>query len=155
MKATLVEHRRVLSRVNDELRELILRYFKLPRLRANLADVLSSVGLYQADLVLCLLRINTRCALRLAERLVGRRITVCPPCLRGRAKILKTRRFITNERRVTWVGRNKFLEGTGRHQRFSMLRPGMLESEFVARGGLRRDLRAALQIGIVRVRRVA
>ena len=53
---------------------------------------------------------------------------------------------------VTWVGKNKFLNSTGRRERFDMLRPGMTLSQYRARGGRRRDIREALRNGTIRVR---
>lgn len=149
----LQAHRRTISRASGDLRTAILDYFKLPHLRDPLTDILMSVNLGQADLVLCLLRINTREALRLAERVVGKRITICPPCLRfARARPPRALPG-KDERVITWVGENKF--NGGRAHRFSLLRPGMLLSQYVARGGRKRDVRVALSRGLVRVEMAA
>lgn len=139
-------HRRAISRLSVELRHTILDYFKLPRVRDHLADVLPSVGLGQADLVLCLLRVNTREARRLVERVVGKPILVCPPCLRHARRPPPP---VLAGPRVTYVGPNLF--GGGRRDRFAMLRPGMTVSQYISRGGNHRDLRVARKRGLLRI----
>lgn len=149
----LLHHREATSRVPALLRLRVLNYFGLPNLRGNLAAMLHERGLCQADLVLCLLRIGggDRDARTLIARLVGHPILVCPPCLRGWKRPPRSR-MDRGDLVITWVGKNKFLNSTGRRERFAMLRPGMTLSQYRARGGRRRDIREALRNGTVRVR---
>lgn len=155
MDASLNRHRRRLAGVSPELRSHVLWYFKIPPVRDHLADVLGWYGLWQADLVLCLLRSPTREARRLVGTLIGHPITVCPPCLSGSRRRLPVKLFVDGERRVTWVGKNLFAETSDMYRRFGMLRPGMLESEFKARGGRRKDLRVALRRGLIKMEKAA
>src|SRR5690606_17630932 len=119
----------------------------------NVADVLLQSGFWPADLVLCLLRINSREALALVEKIVGKPITVCPPCLSATGRRPPASRLDRHDMTITWVGENKF--SGARAHRFSLLRPGMTLSQYRARGGRRRDIRAALSLGVVRVREAA
>ena len=131
----LEKYRAALGRVPPVVRMRVLNYFKLPPLRGSLFDQLSSENLGQADLVLCLLRINDAQSLRLAERLVGHPIVVCPPCLRLKHARLPTRRYADGDVRVRVVKRhNPFLPTCPAFQRWRMLRDGMLLSEYRARG---------------------
>lgn len=152
----LLNHREAAARVHPLLKLRVLNYFDLPNLRGNLADILHDRGLCQADLVLCLLRIGggDREARTMIARLVGHPILVCPPCLRGWKRPPRAAPA-RGDLVVTWVGKNKFLNGTDRNLRFRLLRPGMTLSQYRARGGKRRDIREALRNGTIRVREAA
>jgi hypothetical protein len=159
-------YRRFLARVDRRLRAEMTRYFvecgmvpgDVPG--DNLFDVMSRAGLCQADVVLCLLRINSRAALRLAERLVGRCITHCPPCLalfRGPLRAPPRRSVVStpDDRRVAAVsapvsvdqrGRRRLL-GSPMYARMAQVRPGMTLAQAVSRGLTRRDIRIAVKRG--------
>jgi hypothetical protein len=157
MQSLIAPHRRRLSRISPGLRAEVLRVLRLPPLTDNLVDVLDGVGMGQADLVLALLRAtsNTREARTVVGVLIGHPIVVCPPCLRLAHQRLPQRKYRDGERRVTWVGENKFPPTSKFHERFRMLRPGMLVSEYRARGGQHRDLRFALARGLIRMEKAA
>lgn len=152
----LLSHLEATRRVSPVTKLRVLNYFGLPFLRGNLVALLHDEGLCQADLVLCLLRVGggDREARALISRLIGHDIVVCPPCLRGWRRP-PPERPKKGELVVTWVGRNKFLNGTDRNLRFGLLRPGMTLSQYKSRGGRRRDLRAALRNGTIRVKEAA
>jgi hypothetical protein len=158
-------YRRFLARVDRRLRAEMTRYFvecgmvpgDVPG--DDLFDVVRRAGLCQADVVLCLLRINSRAALRLAERLVGRCITHCPPCLalfRGPLRVAPRRCAASpDDRRVVATsapaavdkrGRRRLL-GSPMYARMARVRPGMTLSQVVSRGLTRRDIRIAVKRG--------
>jgi hypothetical protein len=151
----LKPHRRALARVSPDLRRSVLLYFQLPLLRDPIDSILESMGYGQADLVLALLRVNTSEARRLAERVIGRKITVCPPCLRFSRRPAPRASLSVNhhDHVVTWVGENEF-QGA-RRSRFARLRPGMTFSQYITRGGNRRDLRVAASRGLIKIRSAA
>lgn len=148
----LLQHRRQCARVSQSLRLGIFLYFSLPPFAGNVCDSLHEHGYWQADLVLCLLRINTREARSVVAKLVGHPIVVCPPCLRHARRAPPPRKLARHELRVTWIKPDApdYLSGD-LALRISRLRPGMLLAQYRARGGRRRDLRVALARGLVRV----
>ena len=153
---TLLQHRRALARVSPELRFHVFMYFGLPPFERNVCDVLHSHGYWQADLVLCLLRINGRESRALIAKLIGHPIVVCPPCLRHARRKPPATRLARHELRVTWVKTDAFDHLSGDLAlRVSRLRPGMTLAQYRARGGRRRDIRVALARGLVRVETAA
>lgn len=133
----------------------VSRYFGLRRAPGgSLHDALNQRGLSQADLVLCLLRLNAPAALRLAERLVGRPITRCP------SSLLLGWRWLRAERRNRRAGDDRLvtivyvpdpelvLPGGGLARRLSEVRAGMSVAQLVARGLRRRDIRLAVRRGV-------
>ena len=153
----LSSHDAACRRVTQELRLRVLDYFQLPLISGNLAVALDECGYWQADLVLCLLRINTREARLLVSRLVGHPIVVCPPCLSRRFAKAPPRRLARHEMKVTWTAEPSKLtaQPRGLGDRLRHLRPGMTLAQYRARGGRRRDLRVALARGLIRVEKAA
>ena len=112
---------------------------------------LNGAGYDQADLVLCLLRVNTRRALRSAERLVGRSITRCPPALRRRPLPLLNRDTEQDGRRVTRVRPPPPLP-SGRQTRlrnWHLVRVGLTVTQLRQRGVSARVLKLARRRGWV------
>ena len=122
-------------------------------------DTLQRARLCQADLVLCLLRLNTPRALRHAAKLVGRPITHCPPCLRqlGRrpravAAQLPDDRVVIRVRPPAPVERGKRrLLCSPMYDRLAKARVGATVAQLVARGITRRDLRIATRRGYLEI----
>ena len=157
----LERYRATLTRAGGHLRVDLTRYMVENGLvqgdvpGSSFYDVLERANLMQADVVLAALRINTDASLRLAERLVGKRITRCPPCLRGGRRptaakptgddriVVKVRRPSAKER-----GRRRLL-GSPLYDRLARVRVGMSVSQLVGRGLRRRDMRIALRRGYV------
>jgi hypothetical protein len=105
--------------------------------------MLDESGYDQADLVLCLLRINAPESLRDAERLVGKQITHCPPCLRWKPRPLPSDRTL-DDRRVLSVRPDPVLAGSGRRgwlRCYHLFRVGLTVAQLRQRGVTRRDLR--------------
>jgi hypothetical protein len=154
-------YRGVLCRVRKNLQREMLTYFVERGLvegdvpGESFWDTLEIAGLCQADAVLCCLRLNTDSSLRLAEKLIGKRITRCPPALSGwRWRPHETQRREGDERIVRSVrqpqaremGRRRLLSSP-LYDRLSRARPGMSVAALVSRGLRRRDLRIALRRG--------
>ncbi len=151
----LHHYRRTLSRVSPDLRRNILAYFALPPVVDPLDAVLGQRGYGQADLVLALLRVNSQEARRITERIIGHRITICPPCLQHARRPVPRASLSVNEHDhvVVKITENPF-QG-GRRARFARLRAGMTYAQYVARGGVRRDLRVAVELGAIKIRSAA
>lgn len=113
------------------------------KLRLPLFTLCVNRGWSQADLVLCLLRVDTTQSLAAASRLVGRPITYCPPVLVRRLppSALRT----GDMRRVTRVSGNPRVAKTDAHRRFAEIRPGRTIAQLISRGVTRRDIREALR----------
>ena len=122
-----------------------------PRGRDGLFRVLHETGHCQADLVLCLLRLD---ALREAEALVGRRITVCPPCLRLLTPPLSLM-FEGDRLVIRRLQRNPCLPTTPAFQRYRILREGMTVDQVRRRGVKSRDLRVWGRRGYFKLERRA
>lgn len=158
-------YRRAISRSEPRLKMQIMRYFFeqgiAPRTASHdtFFDWVADTGLCQADLVLCLLRMNSRPSLQLVERLIGRRITHCPPCLvlfRGPSAV--PRRMVPStpdDRRVLSVVEPSARDHRGRrrllarpmYSRLAEVKPGMTLAQALGRGLTRRDIRIALKRG--------
>lgn len=112
---------------------------------------IAELGLGQADVVLALLRTADPRFRRWAEFLVGRRFTICRPCLRPSAPLYLGDERHPDRRRVTYVARNPRLPTTMAFYRFAILREGMTIQQFLVRGGRRGDVRLALQRGWIQL----
>jgi len=100
----------------------------------------------QADLVLCLLRINTGRSLRYAEGLIGKTITHCPPALVWRAFPVNPVERFGDDRRVTSVLENPVVRGRRSWlTRYHLFKPGLSVRQLLMRGATRRDLKLVLQ----------
>lgn len=119
-------------------------YFSLPA-RAPFHLALRARGIGQADLVLALLRINTRKSIFFAERLIGKPIT------RGQACLLRYRvngraPTVLRQPRVVWVTPiNPHPRLTDSRIRFSHYQLGRTEQQLRLRGLTRRDIRTAIR----------
>jgi hypothetical protein len=128
----------------------------------DLPHVLQLGGLCLADLVLCLLRLEQLAAV---ERLLGRPIHRCPPCVQRARAPLPARRCAALQRhpddRVIVVlaqpqarrpdGRRALL-GTPLYQRLAQLRSGITVRAALATGARREDFRIAQRRGYVELR---
>lgn len=156
----LERYRSAISAVRPDLRLRMISYFvERGLLPGNVPgdgfyDCLERAKLCQADVVLCSLRLNTTASLRLAERLVGKRIVHCPPCLGGYLKPRKRKatggdRWVTRVREPeprTRSGRRALLSAP-MYARIARARVGMTLANLMGRGIRRKDLRVALRRG--------
>jgi hypothetical protein len=101
--------------------------------------------LLRIDVVLALLRINSRDSLEAAEKLTGRPITRCPPQLppwppvpvrppQGVARVIK-------------IARNPCLPTTPAFQRYRLVKLGLTREQLLVRGVTARDLRVWMRAG--------
>lgn len=125
------------------------RYFNLGS--GPLIVSLYRAGLGQADVVLALLKINSDCARRAVERLVGRPITVCPSCLliydynRSRPKL-------GSQPVITWVMRSPPLRSSTKIAAcYPEFRVGRTREQLVCRGVSRGDIRRAVRRGWIKM----
>lgn len=125
---------------------LVRRELGLDR-RRPMIYALSERGLGQADLILALLRVDTRGSRLLVERVLGRPILQCPCVwlrwpINGRPRVHRAPRF-----RVV-VQDNPRRPNTDAHARFSRsVRDGLTAEQMRLRGATRRDLRRARREG--------
>ena len=115
--------------------------------RRPIIYALSERGLGQADLVLSLLRIDTRGSRALIERILGSPIRVLPSMyLRWTTSGLKT----TTSAKIIRIGPNPARPGSDRARRFDYcFRAGLTIEAARARGATRRDIRRALRKGVL------
>lgn len=158
----LERYRGTLCRVQSNLRAQVTSYMVEHGLvRGDVPgdsfyEVLVQARLMQADLVLCALRLNTDQSLRLAEKLVGKRITRCPPCLRsGRSPSIGATKPSGDDRIVTAVSdprivsKRRILPRSPMYDRIARARVGMSVASLIGRGLRRRDLRIATKRGYI------
>lgn len=128
----------------------IRTYFALPP-RVPLYVSLRRRGLGQADLVVCLLRLNSRYSVHFAERLIGKPITRAPACLlRYRTNGGPPR--VLRQPRVVWVApTNPCQRQTDLRLRFDHFQPGRTMEQLLVRGLSRRDIRTAVRRGWVQM----
>lgn len=146
----------IVARMNRDkiLRSRIRLYFGLGR--GALYYRLRDRGLGHADLVLCLLRLNSATSISFAEELVGRPITHCPSFrlawpTNGAARA----RVDASPRLVFVVPENPRLGNTRARERFEHFRVGRTVSQLLLRGVTRRDIRRATRKGWVKFQEVA
>jgi hypothetical protein len=83
-----------------------------------------------------------------AERLIGRRITRCPPCLRlPAAQGVPSEREPDDRRMRVLVAHNPRLPTTPAWHRFRLMRDDMTVRQYLTRGGRRGDIRLAVARG--------
>lgn len=133
------------------------------RLRLGAGDLIRALrrsGCVPADLILCLVQIDTSTSLRLASRMIGKPITVCPPSLRREPPAkLEIVRKSGDDRSVTAVRRprpgdttlrgGRVLLGSRMYERLAVVRPGMTVRQMLARGVRRRDIRLGVSRGLL------
>lgn len=128
---------------------LVRRHLGLDRHRPMLY-ALSARNLGQADLVLALLRIGTRPAMALVERVVGRPVRLCP-CVWLRWPVNGRPRTRLLPRFRLAVSNNPRRPNTPAHARFEVaVRDGFTIEQMRLRGATRRDVRRALREGWIR-----
>lgn len=147
---SLRRHLQVIAVVNrtPALLYRLRRYFKLRSEPLVLA--LSRRGLGQADLVLALLRIGTRTARHVVERLIGHPITVAPACLlryhvNGHAPRVARQPVITHVVPKCPARKSKLATY------FAEFKVGRTLSQLAARGVTRRVLRTAERRGWIQL----
>jgi hypothetical protein len=147
----LEKYRKMVQKISSETARRVAAM--LPRITCKkrgidaLFRTLNESGYDQADLVLCLLRINTPESLHDAERLVGKQITHCPPALRWKPLSLQSDRTL-DDRRVLSVRPNPVLTASGRRgwlQHYHLFREGLTVTQLRQRGVTRRDLRLVMR----------
>ena len=151
----LERHREHLARLDVVTVVQTRTYFHLNR-HLDLFDTLRKCGYCQADLVLCLLRLNTRNSLAVAELLVGRPITRCPSSLYFRRSPLPpaARPRRGDDRLVTRLSSERSSScvlSAGLYDRLSVARVGMSVLQLVSRGVRRRDLLIATRRGYLQL----
>lgn len=147
--------RKLTGEDDQRLRKYLLRRGMLAGRPGALHRACVRAGLCQADVVLALLRLEI---LGVAEEIVGRPITRCPPALALGYKAVGPSRRLPDERRVTEVrkpeseerGRRRLLS-CDMYERIGRARVGMTVAALVARGVTRKDLRIALRRGYLSV----
>jgi hypothetical protein len=108
-------------------------------------------GLSQADLVLCLMRINTNAARNIAEGLIGKEITVGPACLL-RWAYNKQAPSISTQPVITFVQAHPLLRKKSRLDlAYREFKCGRTLQQLRARGITRGDLRRAMKQGIIKM----
>lgn len=125
------------------------RYFTVtePERALPLWYFLKQRGLWQADLVLALLRLNDRASRLFIAELIGHPITICPPRKRGDPILLKEKKA-----RIRWVVKtNPRHPNTRAHERFEIFRAGRTIDECLSRGCTPRDIRQATRRGWIHV----
>jgi hypothetical protein len=125
----------------------VRRYFKM-----NPDEVLwyglRTRGLWQADLVLCLLRLGCKQSRDHIAELIGHPITVCPAQKRSIPILMKEKKS-----RVTYVIKNNpRYPNTGAYERFQIFRAGRTVEECFSRGITPRDYRQAVRHGWIQVK---
>lgn len=123
----------------------VRRYFELGS--RNLFVELRDARLCQADIVLCLLRINTSTARRVVESLVGRPIVVSRAC-RLMWHINSQRPRVMRQPVITWVcPRNPCRNSTRIGASFAEFKVGRTRQQLLMRGVSRGDIRRAVRRG--------
>lgn len=128
----------------------IKRYFGAPLTPEEdqpLWYFMKEYDLWQADLVLCLLRLGDQRSRDWIAELIGHPITVCPPARRGTPILIKEKKA-----RIRWVTKtNPRYPNTGAYERFTIFRPGRTVDECFSRGITPRDYRQAIRRGWIHV----
>lgn len=127
----------------------VRRYFALGS--GHLIHEMSRARLSQADVVLCLVRMGTPRARRIAESLIGRPITVAPACRLTWSQNTQ-RPNVGRQPVITHVEDNILLRrGTRLHRLLPELKCGRTLQQLQVRGVTRGDVRRAMRQGIIRV----
>jgi hypothetical protein len=152
----LRKYRIRMRKIEPALRAQITQMLRIPckpRGKDGLFNLLEREGYDQADLVLCLLRLNTPQSLKHAERLVGRKITHCPPALRWKALPVNVPDRVGDDRRVTYVEKNPRLKSgrTSWLRRYHLFNVGLTVAQLMKRGITRYDLSVVLKRGWLRL----
>lgn len=125
------------------------QYFRLggePFLQA-----LRRAGLGQADIVLCMMRINTRRSREIAEALIGRPITVAQAC-RLTWQSNTQRPTVRRQPVITWICPDVSIRRRTRlAAAFQEFRVGRTREQLMSRGVSRGDLRRAIRRGWIRM----
>lgn len=104
----------------------------------------------RADEVLHLVRLNTPEALRLAEAILGKPITRCPPCIPPWPP-LPVRKASRVASKVSWKSSsNPHSPSSDAFARFNQVRVGMTTERLLLRGILHRDIRLWKKIGVIK-----
>jgi hypothetical protein len=108
-----------------------------------------------ADAIVALAGSPATAARDAIEKIFGRPVTVCPPCLQGTPVTFPRRPGNDGDnRRILHVAHNTRYITTPAYQRYAMLRPGMTVRAYLTRVGDergRRDLREWTREGSVRL----
>lgn len=151
--------RRCLPTVAQINRDTVLKsrirlYFGLRR--GTLSYTLREKGLGHADLVLCLLRLNSPASIHFAELLVGKPIVYGPSFRLSWPSNGKPSVFADRTPRVVYVvDENPRLNKTKAKARFDHFRVGRTLAQLIARGVTRRDIRKAERRGWVKFQEIA
>jgi hypothetical protein len=163
-------HLKILSRTTASLQTRMISYFVGHGLLrgdvpgSSFVDVLRRARLCQADVVLCLLRLDSRQSFSLASRLVGRPVTYCPPVLalvRGPTPISKFAK-LKSDRIVLSVVPPSTKDARSKrrllvspiYERIARIKVGMSVNQLMAHGVRQKDIRIALKRGYVKLSEV-
>lgn len=132
---------------------LVRRDLELPS-GLGMPYALKKRGLGQADLVLSLLRIDTRGSRLLIARILGRPIMMCPGVFLSWRQ--NGRPLVRRSPRIVSVAPNPRRPNTPAHARYdAAFRTGRTIEEARARGARKRDVRGALRRGWIRLEEIA
>jgi len=154
----LLEKYRFATRaIGNEIAELVKQKLRIIRWyeadEDKLFYALNAHGCDQADLVLCLLRINSATALRHVETLIGKPIEYCKPVYRWQAVPVNRAELPGDQRRVLHVVQQPKLKSGRRSwlRHYHLLREGMTIEQLLRRGVTRGDIRLAIKRGWIEV----
>lgn len=159
----LAQHRRAIEALPSGVQRAVACGLGLPFYPGAFYEALEAAGTYQCDLILALLREDTKESLATAELILGRPVTRCPPGQRvlpervgfqaGIDRVLDIIGRVDrgDAAKVAWVGPNVQLPTTDSWHRFRLLRVGMSVGQYVVRGGWRRDVREWGEAGKLRL----
>jgi hypothetical protein len=150
----LEQYRKKVRRIDPEITKQVLKQLRLKKCKAGkdaLFETLDWTGHDQADLVLCLLRVNTPKALSHAEDLIGHRIKLFPPAYKWRPLPVNVPDRTGDSRKVLHVVAEPRLR-TGRRswlRHYHLFRVGLSVAQLVRRGITANDLRLVTKRGWV------
>jgi hypothetical protein len=129
----------------------VRRYFDLPS--GLLIHTLTSAGLSQADVVLCLMSVNSDRSRAIAESLVGRPIQILPACKLSWG-FNKQTPSVSTQPTITYVkslGEVPLRRGTRLALCYAEFKRGRTLQQLQMRGVSRGDIRRAMKRGWIKV----
>ena len=150
----LEQYRKKVGRIDPEITKLVLKQLRIRKCKTGkdvLFETLDRTCHDQADLVLCLLRINTPKALHHAEDLIGHRIKLLPPAYKWRPLPINIPDQMGDHRKVLRVVAEPRLK-TGRRswlRHYHLFRVGLSVAQLLRRGITANDLRLVTKRGWV------
>jgi hypothetical protein len=153
----MLEHYRERVRcIDDEVAAIVLKQLRIRKCKKGkdtLFKTLDQHGYDQADLVLCLLRINTTKARRGAELLIGHQIKQYSPVYKWKALPVNIPDRAGDQRRVLRVVKEPRL-ASGRRSwlgHYHLFKEGLSVAQLMCRGITANDLRLVTKRGWVQL----